>query len=222
MVKSKMRKVTIKLHPNSKVQDIFNKFLDNIKSVSVQNVLKIDFNNKSELDILKIETKNGFKLQDANALEGIEILSILKNYKNTYFCLVKITYNNIDMETLNFFNLDVIWDKPMIIKKDELVMSCVASEKNLNKFVKMMPDLGEVQSIVYKKSDYKGYSILSELTERQREIFLIAKRQGYYDYPRMINGQNLAKIAGCSKATLIEHLRIIEKKITDLLIDDIL
>lgn len=60
-----------------------------------------------------------------------------------------------------------------------------------------------------------GYplSSVSNLSARQREVFDLARHRGYYDWPRQITGDDLARELGISKATTFEHLRKAEAKL---------
>lgn len=51
------------------------------------------------------------------------------------------------------------------------------------------------------------------LSERQREAFELAKREGYYQWPRETSAIDLAANLGVSKTTFLEHLRKAEAKI---------
>lgn len=53
----------------------------------------------------------------------------------------------------------------------------------------------------------------SRLSERQREVFELARRQGYYSWPRETSASDLADDLGVSKTTLLEHLRKAEAKL---------
>ncbi|WP_254545360.1 helix-turn-helix domain-containing protein [Halomarina pelagica] len=52
-----------------------------------------------------------------------------------------------------------------------------------------------------------------DLSERQREVFDLARRHDYYTWPREVSAGELAAIAGVSRATLLEHLRKAESKL---------
>lgn len=54
---------------------------------------------------------------------------------------------------------------------------------------------------------------VDELSDRQREVFELARDRGYYDTPRRASGNDLADELGVSKATLHEHLRKVESKL---------
>lgn len=54
---------------------------------------------------------------------------------------------------------------------------------------------------------------IDRLSDRQREVFELARDSGYYDSPRRVSGTDMAEELGISKATLHEHLRKVEAKL---------
>ncbi|MFC6824113.1 helix-turn-helix domain-containing protein [Halopelagius fulvigenes] len=52
-----------------------------------------------------------------------------------------------------------------------------------------------------------------ELSGRQREVFELARKRDYYDWPRGISARELAAELDISKTTLLEHLRKAEAKL---------
>ena len=52
-----------------------------------------------------------------------------------------------------------------------------------------------------------------DLSERQREVFDLARRRNYYAWPRGVSAAELAAELDVSKATLLEHLRKAEAKL---------
>lgn len=52
-----------------------------------------------------------------------------------------------------------------------------------------------------------------QLTPRQRQAFLLAREQGYYEYPRATTTRSLAADLDISKTTYLEHLRKAEAKL---------
>ena len=53
----------------------------------------------------------------------------------------------------------------------------------------------------------------SQLSERQREVFELAQKGGYYRWPRETSATELANEVDISKTTFLEHLRKAEAKI---------
>ena len=58
-----------------------------------------------------------------------------------------------------------------------------------------------------------GIFATDDLSQRQREVFDLARREGYYTWPREVSAADLATELGVSKATLLEHLRKAEAKL---------
>jgi len=66
---------------------------------------------------------------------------------------------------------------------------------------------------VYHNRDTGGVLQRGVLSERQREVFKLARRRGYYEWPREVSATELAEELDVSKATALEHLRKAEAKI---------
>ena len=56
---------------------------------------------------------------------------------------------------------------------------------------------------------------LDTLTPSQREVFELARAEGYYEWPRGVSTRDLAGELDVSKTTLLEHLRKAEAKLLD-------
>ena len=56
---------------------------------------------------------------------------------------------------------------------------------------------------------------LADLTPRQRQAYELARRNGYYEWPRETNVQELADELGVAKTTFLEHLRSAENYLLD-------
>lgn len=54
------------------------------------------------------------------------------------------------------------------------------------------------------------------LSHRQREVFQLARRRGYYQYPKTTSAAELAEELGVTTSTVHEHLQKAEQKILDL------
>jgi predicted DNA binding protein len=70
-----------------------------------------------------------------------------------------------------------------------------------------------VQQIVSENRESDGVLDRGILSERQRDVFELARERGYYNWPREVNATELADELGISKATFLEHLRKAEAKL---------
>lgn len=59
--------------------------------------------------------------------------------------------------------------------------------------------------------------ILSELTEKQRRALRVAHANGYFEFPRRHNADEIAGRLGVSTPTFSQHLRVAERKVLDTL-----
>lgn len=75
----------------------------------------------------------------------------------------------------------------------------------------IIDDLGTFGTVTLGKLEEFRADVDSPLTERQRDVVTEALSHGYYDWPRGITNEALAKELGISRATLQEHLRKAER-----------
>ncbi|WP_255151062.1 helix-turn-helix domain-containing protein [Halorarius halobius] len=62
-------------------------------------------------------------------------------------------------------------------------------------------------------------ALLPSLSERQREVFTTAHRQGYFEMPRETTTEAVAESAGIERRTAEHHLRRAEQKLADALVE---
>ncbi|MCJ7762162.1 helix-turn-helix domain-containing protein [Candidatus Bathyarchaeota archaeon] len=74
---------------------------------------------------------------------------------------------------------------------------------------------GKMQHRVVSVTDAKValHSPLSSLTEKQRRVLVTAFESGYYDLPRKISSQELAKKLNLRSPTVVEHRRKAERRL---------
>ena len=97
---------------------------------------------------------------------------------------------------------------PSIRKSRDLnIYAYIDDAENLSKALCFRSTYGENRTFAFDEASRSRIDLPSQLTARQRGLPITAKRYGYYESPRRITGQFLAKKSGISKATAIEHLR---------------
>jgi len=220
-----MRKLTVEINPtlrmleiprklSKKIANLKHEIFEKIQSIRLLEMLKMDFQKGITIGVYEITTKDGCNIEDLKLPEEIEVFKILKTEGNKYNCFVKIRYKNLFLKRrLKEFDLDLIWTSLTINPKNNTIISVIGENGDLNKFLDLAKKYGEVKGFSLQKTVYEGNHILSNLTDKQREILLAAKRNGYYNYPREINSDQLSKQFGVSKTTINEHLRKAENRL---------
>ncbi len=90
------------------------------------------------------------------------------------------------------------------------VWTIAAPEKNaIKNAIEAIKYLGALELLYVKKSTFDGFN----MSEQQEMALKYAVARGYYNWPRKISAQDLAKKLGLNKATLLEHLRKAEIKV---------
>jgi hypothetical protein len=211
-----MRKVTVELTPNAGTWDA--EVFDKIESLEILQMMKVDFDRGLKIAIGLLTLKEGFSLEEINPHDGFEVLNVIKARGSKYTCLLKIRTPeklNIILKNMAMYQIwmDLIWDIPFMATENKFVLSAIGDKEGLKMFLEIVKMFGKVESIRFQTPVYQGYNILSCLTDRQKEVILEAKRNGYYEYPRRINGDQLAQKMGISKAATVEHLRKAEARI---------
>ncbi|MFB3889536.1 MAG: helix-turn-helix domain-containing protein [Candidatus Bathyarchaeia archaeon] len=103
---------------------------------------------------------------------------------------------------------------PLDIHENKLRISFLGSAKQVKRFLEEIEARG-IRYKIFSVSDanFSPLSPLGKLTDRQRNILLSAYKYGYYDVPRRINSEQLARKLNIADSTLIEHLRKTEKRL---------
>ncbi|KYK21751.1 hypothetical protein AYK24_03060 [Thermoplasmatales archaeon SG8-52-4] len=208
-----MRKLTVELKVKQEFLKMLNFLLDKTESIELIELLKIDFKKRIKMGIAAIKMKEGFTIDDIDIPEYMEMLTVLKKEGNRYIVVSKVKFYKSLTSMAKKFDIDIIWDTPTIFTKDKMIISVTGNEDNLKKFLKVIKNLGEVKSVSFKKATFNEQTILSCLTEKQKEILIAAKKNGYYNYPRKINSKELSEKIGLSKPTVVQHLRKAEVRL---------
>lgn len=208
-----MRKVTINLKVKKDLLKIMNFLLEKTETIELLELIKLDFNQGYKMGIAALTMREGYSIEDVKIPEYMEMLTVLKQEGNRYVVLSKVNFFKNFSQLAKKFDIDIVWETPSVFTKNELTLSVLGNQENLKKFIELIKSIGEINSISFTKAVYNEYSILSCLTSKQKEILIAAKKNGYYDYPRNINSQQLSEKIGLSKPTVIEHLRKAEGRI---------
>jgi hypothetical protein len=101
---------------------------------------------------------------------------------------------------------------PVEIRDEKIRFSFFGSPEQIRKSLEKVAFTGLRYKIVsLTDAKFSPNSPLAKLTEKQREVIITAYKLGYYDIPRRINSEKLAKKLNIGNSTLGEHLRKAER-----------
>lgn len=214
-----MRKAIIEIEFSNQVKEIvkIDTILSKVESIELIEILKIDFEKGLKVVLSNINMKEEYTIDDIDLSDIAEIITILKRDGNKYTCLIKgqppfSKYKGLK-DLSKKFDLNIIWTTPSILSNEKMIISVIGTNADLQKFLKAIKLAGNIKKISFQETNFEWQSILSCLTEKQREVIIEAKNMGYYSYPRKIDTDKLAQKVGISKSTAIEHLRKAESRI---------
>lgn len=208
-----MRKLTVDLKIRDEFLETLNFLLDKAESIELIELIKLDFEQGIKMGIAALNLKEGYKIEDIDFPDFMEMITVLKHEGNRYIIFAKVKFMKKLIGMAKKFDIDLIWDTPSLFQKEKMVLSVIGEEEDLKKFLDVIKLLGEVQSVSFKKAIFNEQNIISCLTEKQREILIAAKKNGYYSYPRKINSEKLSEKVGLSKPTVVQHLRKAEVRL---------
>ena len=144
---------------------------------------------KKDKHIIKIEEKNGF------------IILLIKE----------------DRSFKPFYSPAFIYVSPILIDKG-IYHFHIASwfRKDIEELLKRAEKFPEFKLINLKEEKIENISIADvqpNLTDKQKKAYELALRNGYYDYPRRIDLNGLARLMHISYSTFQQHLRYAERKL---------
>jgi hypothetical protein len=103
---------------------------------------------------------------------------------------------------------------PIGIGDGKIRISFLGSEQQVKDFMEKVNVLGiRYRVLLLADASFSLLSPLNLLTEKQREVLLAAYRMGYYDIPRKITTEELAKKLALVDSTVVEHLRKAELRL---------
>lgn len=125
------------------------------------------------------------------------------------------------------FDKRIIQTKPLIQRADgtELWEMACWDKEPLMQILERLPEEFKVKlrSITQSKiDDIFLPHIMPKLSDKQKQVIQLAVKMGYFEFPRKINLDGLAKKLKLSKQTVQQHIRIAEKKLVPFLTENIL
>ena len=103
---------------------------------------------------------------------------------------------------------------PYEIDDGRLKVTFLGNAKEVRKFMRSIEKMGIRYKIIsIMDARFRPDSPLSRLTEKQRRVILSALSLGYYDVPRRVSSEQLAKRLNIQEPTLVMHRRKAEGRL---------
>lgn len=189
--------------------------LEKIKMYEIIHLLRFD--REEFAAILKIETiDSSIKIEDLMSKVDlknakVQLLEQDKSGAKTFFMSGKVQENSDERSILSFGGY---LSTPFEIRDGKIKIAFLGDEKQLKGLLENLGKLDlkfRVASLTDAK--FSPESPLNLLTEKQREVIVSAFEHGYYESPRRISSQELAKKLKLKSSTLVEHRRKAEQRL---------
>jgi predicted DNA binding protein len=209
-----MRKITVELTAED-ITNAFGKshrFDDQIRSLEVLTFLKSNPNEVVEICRVRLNDP-ATSISDVFAHSSEEVSVLRREAADTYVCF----YRSRPIRRLFSIISSVpggYLSTPYEIRDGRLRITLLGNTRSLRIFlktlqrVKLHPEIVSLTDAVFSLN-----SPLENLTEKQRAVIIDAFKHGYYDFPRKIGSEALAKKLGIREPTLVIHRRKAERKL---------
>jgi len=160
-----------------------------------------------------------------------------KNIKKALLLLKKSKYvskieidNNFLMILLKeeisyspFYKPSFIYLEPVLIEKGIYYYNVASwNRKDIEDLLHFVEKNWKYEIFSLKKEKISNISVTNikpNLTDKQKNAYDLAVKQGYYEYPKKTEIRKLAKITGLSSSTFQQHLRNAEKKLSSFYVE---
>jgi DNA-binding CsgD family transcriptional regulator len=103
---------------------------------------------------------------------------------------------------------------PLGIGDGKVKICFLGSEVQVKEFLERINILQiHYRIVLLTDTNFSLISPLSQLTEKQREVLIAAYKFGYYEIPRKITSEELARKLNLVDSTVVEHLRKAEQRL---------
>jgi predicted DNA binding protein len=127
------------------------------------------------------------------------------------------------------FDKTIFFTKPILVRNGFEYWSVASWDKNhltalyerVKSLEKQKKALIEMTEVREEPLDLFLPNVLSRLTDKQREAVASAVRNGYYEYPRRVSLEALARKLGVPRTTLQSHLRKAERALVPAAASDV-
>jgi hypothetical protein len=187
-------------------------YFEKIKSLDFLHFLRQD---REEFAVIsRIEFKDDSSRIEDLLVGGLIVEAQLLEQENSRTYTVFLKGGPSLSSILDYLGLEGYLFPPLEINGKKVRFSFLGSTQQVSDFIKKITALGIRHKIVsMTEANFSPDSPLGKLTEKQRNVLIAAYKLGYYDIPRKINSEKLAKKLNIGTSTLGEHLRKAERRL---------
>jgi hypothetical protein len=215
-----MRRVVVELPRDDFVRlkrDI--PFYRALESLAVLQILRAGPGGASS--IIRIRPKDsGLKFEDLVPLApgGLQLLEASDD--GSFVCLR--TFGRTPLhDRLGLRRTQGYFVPPIEVDGETARMTYVGSSKDVGQLFRGLRSAGlRFRTLSLSDMRLPLHSPLNTLTEKQRRVVTTAFRYGYYDRPRRISSQALARALGLSSSTLVNHRLKAERRLLSAVFDE--
>lgn len=132
----------------------------------------------------------------------------------TYFVRISARQGQNRIQGLGSILLGGYLSTPFEVKDGKAKVTFLATAKQVKSILRsLQKEKISFKIISIMDARFSPNSPVSRLTRKQREVLTKALELGYYDRPRRISSEELAKKLGLTKSTLVVHRRKAEKRV---------
>lgn len=202
-----MRKVVVEISLNEGMRKLMAPILHNIEELEMVDLLRLDLARGLKIGVVRFKLSPGADFDQLVASGFFEVLEMIQRDDRDVLCLVKANAVPGFDDLKRKADLDLKMVPPMRLSKEKVTYSFVGEDDQIVKMIELAKEVGGDLKVSVRQASFENGDLLSVLTEKQRSLMVMAKDMGYYEYPRRTSTEDLARAAGLSPSTVIEHLR---------------
>ena len=209
-----MRRITVELTAGdiTKAFGKSHRFNDQIRSLEVLSFLKSTPNELVEICRVQL-IDPATRIMDVFSQSSEEVSVLQQEAEDTYVCF----YRRRPVRRLLSMVSSIpggYLSTPYEVRDGKLRITLLGNARSLKIFLKTLQGVGLHPSVVsLTDAVFSLNSPLEGLTEKQKTVIIDAFKNGYYDFPRKIGSEALARKLGIREPTLVIHRRKAERKL---------
>jgi hypothetical protein len=211
-----MRRVTLEFNYRGAWKQIFGSNSDKVEVLEALRCFKCDLDGLAIICRIKLKDRS-LNIKDLIGKGLLTNIEILYREKDGSFVVFIEGRSCVPQPSKGARVPKLLMARPPdFLDVDRMKVEVVGKETDVKTLLKHANKWSNTYKILGLASvDAKAESPLSKLSTKQKQALLTAFALGYYDVPRRISSEDLARHLNADKSTIVEHLRKAERKLID-------